>query len=128
MKKIILISLIGLIICTAFVCPQVSISDYRNAYVGKYACHSSTRQFKGGNTAHAVFTDTISITITKDVADSILLVNIRQQTLKVKLINKSMQASVSGSHYGGKFYATDSLFFSFQPSMAVSYKYYGKKK
>lgn len=128
MKRISIISLIGLILCTAFICPQVSISDYRNSYVGKYACKVTGNHFQSNTTSNAVITDTISITITKDASDSVLLVNIRQQILKVKLVNKNLQATISGCHYGGKFYSADSLFFIYQPSMAVSSRYTGKKK
>ena len=70
---------------------------------------------------------TVSIVISKDALDSVLQINLGQQILKVKLINKVLQPYLRGGHYGGRFFGDDSLSFSYTPSMAVSTSYIGKK-
>ena len=46
-------------------------------------------------------TGTVSIAISKDALDSVLQINLGQQILKVKLINKVLQPYLRGGHYGG---------------------------
>jgi len=128
MKKVVIISFVWFLICTAFNSPKALISDYRDGYVGKYFCKKSSSRFQGGKIAPAVSSDTITITISKDALDSVLQINLGQQILKVKLINKVLQPYTQGGHYGGRFFANDSLSFSFSPSLAISYRYLGKKK
>ncbi len=128
MKKVIILSFIGFVLCTAFYSPQVSIIDYRDCYVGKYLCTNSTSRFQGSTATSSISTDTITIFITKDVSDSLLQINIAQQIMKVKLVNKTLKAFPLGGHYGGKFYATDSLDFNYSQGRAFSSRCFGKKK
>ena len=136
MKKIISICILGFVICTAFNKPQLLHSaltgrslftDYRDAYTGTYLCKSYIHHLSLENKQYVNDKGTVSIVISKDALDSVLQINLSQQILKAKLINNVLQPYPQGGHYGGRFYAADSLSFGYTPSMAVSLRYIGKK-
>jgi hypothetical protein len=131
MKKNILIGIV-IIICLSFKKQTTSITDYRNAYLGTYFCNrfsASGLVSNSAQTGNSNSSDTVSIIITKDVLDSVLLINLgRQQIIKTKLISKTLQAYPVYGHYGGKFFANDSIDFYFAASRASSSNYKGKKQ
>jgi hypothetical protein len=126
MKKLMVLSIAGFIVLTAFNTPAPA--DYRDAYTGTYFCKQKSNTSSNGNRESVITVDTISIVITKDVLDSVLQINLGHQTIKVKLINKTLQAFPIYGHYGGSFFAADSIDFYFAPGRISSYHYTGKKK
>ncbi len=127
MKKITLAIILISIICIAFNNPNDSPkSDYRDTYTGSYLCNRVCS--KGFSPELSSSTDTISIDITKDKNDSLLKINLGQQVLTVKLINNILQAYPKSGHYGGKFFAKDSLDLYFAAGRALSCRYLGKKR
>jgi hypothetical protein len=130
MKKFILTSMV-LIICVSFKKQTTSITDYRNAYVGNYFCNQFSNGGLVSNSAQTGISnpsDTVSIIITKDILDSVLLINLgRQQIIKAKLLGKTLQAYPSNGHYGGNFYSTDSIKLIYAQSRAFSYQLKGKR-
>jgi hypothetical protein len=130
MKKIIALSILSFIVCTAFNKPTILVTDYRDAYIGKYFCKSvcSKKDDTNGKIQNSYRNDTISIVISKDATDSVLQVKLSAQVLKVKLHNNYMRSYSRGVHCGGKFFATDSLDFNFTPGLASSCRYLGKKQ
>ena len=128
MRKIIAISILGFVICTAFNKPMFLFTDYRDAYTGTYFCKSACSNKDGVTRESVNTTDTLSIAISKDAADSVLQIKLGTNILKVKLLNKNLTAFQAGSHYGGNFFASDSLDFIFASGRTSSCKYIGKKK
>jgi hypothetical protein len=138
MKKVITLSILGFIICTAFITPQVLdsartdksiITDYRDAYTGTYLCRSNCIRMQFNNPNNLYTQDTVSIAISKDAIDSVMQLKIGNgQIVKLKLVHKRLSSYVRGGHYGGKFYASDSLDFTFAPLRVSSCSYAGKKK
>ena len=127
MRKITAISIVGFVICTAFIKPTTKpASDYRDAYTGSYFCMCTQTQME--STGQYTRMDTASIVISKDAKDSILQVKTGSSTLKVKLIKKVMRTGNPGIQCGGYFFSTDSLSFGFALSPASSCKYRGKKR
>ena len=80
MKKIITISILGVIICSAFNKPKITATDYRDTYTGTYFCKSNCGGLNWSTRSSDFSTDTISISVVKDAADSILLINFNKQT------------------------------------------------
>jgi hypothetical protein len=128
MKKNLTFSILVFIIFTAFNKPKILVADYRDPYSGNYFCRSSCYN-KSGDTKQIVNTnDTSTIEISKDIADSVLQIRIGTNILKVKLHGKNLKAFQSGSHYGGVFFADDSLNFIYDAGRTASCKYKGKKR
>jgi len=128
MKKIILVSIIG-IVCMAFIKVNKTIVDYREIYVGTYSCQQvcyqkSTEQGK----APIASTNTLAVNVSKDAIDSVLLFQIDGRNMKFKLAGTFINCVENGLHGGGKFYSTDSLKISLSMGRANSCKFIGKKK
>ena len=128
MKKIITLSALGFIICTAFNKPAVMLTDYRDAYTGTYSCKFYNNHLSSETMLYVLDTGRASITISKDTLDSVVQINLGQQILKAKLINKVLRPYPNQGKYGGKFFAADSISFGFASTMAVSIRYMGKKQ
>jgi hypothetical protein len=105
-------------IFSAFIKPLIRLSDYRDAYVGTYSCSSLCQAVNSEHTGLSISTDTITIGVGKDPLDSILQISIRTNTFKVKLKGTTLTAYPAGQHWGGAFYATDSLGFVISYSLA----------
>lgn len=127
MKKIITLNMICFIICTSFNNPTTT-TDYRNAYTGTYFCNRMCDSYSGHKPGENSKSDTISIIITKDAVDSVLQISIEQQIFKIKLFNKTLQAYPINGHYGGYFFASESIEFYFANGRAHSCKIMGKRK
>ncbi len=118
----------GFIICTAFNKPMVLLTDYRDAYVGSYFCNSSCQGLNSQHTALTTNNGTTTIGVAKDLLDSILKITIGKSTYQVKLKNNRMYAYPVGRHWGGKFFAADSIGFTASVSLAPNAcSYTGKK-
>ncbi|HEX7414746.1 MAG TPA: hypothetical protein VF411_11950 [Bacteroidia bacterium] len=127
MKKIITISILGFIICTAFNMPT-AFTDYRDSYTGSYFCNRSCEGMRNRQNTQSTQSDTVTIIVTKDALDSILKITIGKNTMQAKIKNKMLNPhSESSAHWGGKFFATDSI--SFMSSrLGSTCRYAGKKK
>jgi len=141
MKKIIISGILCFVICSAFLpavtrsvhkvagnMPNTITSDYRDAYTGTYFCNRFCNSYKGNRPGGNYTSDTVSVGITKDAIDSVLQINTGQQILKMKLLNKTLQAYPKNEHFGGKFFNTDSINFNFAAGRTYSCTYKGKKK
>lgn len=124
MKKINTISALAFIICSAF---NQSPMDYRDTYTGNYSCKFYNNHLTSPDMINVLDTGRITVTIKKDFLDSVVQINLGQQILKAKLVNNNLEPFPNKSHYGGKFFSTDSLSFSFSPTMSGSIRYIGKK-
>lgn len=128
MKKIITLSIVGFVICTAFNYSVVLLTDYRDAYTGNYFCTRSCERMKTSpNDLNTTTTDTLTIAVAKDALDSIMNITIGQSTLQVKLKNNTLHPYTAGSRFGGKFFATDSISFM-SSGLGNLCSYRGKKK
>jgi len=132
MKKIITTSILGFIICTAFNKPNISVTDYRDAYVGTYTCNQYSNTLNSRTMAYTSSTSTVSFSIVKDATDSIMQIRLGAETLKAKLVSSGLQPypiTVTPYIYGGRFFAgaTDSLDFFYRPNKALSLRLIGKK-
>lgn len=102
--------------------------DYRDQHVGNYLCNRSCQVVNDNKTGLEIRYDTITVSITKDVSDSVLNVRIGQRNLKVKLINSKFSADRREGIWAGRFVG-DSLKLSTsigKVSNVCSYK--GKKQ
>jgi hypothetical protein len=129
MKKIIAISIIGFLICTAFNWQRGLTIDYRDAYTGTYFCKSkvSTADIIHGGSP-AVDYDTLSVKVTKDVIDSVLQIKTWRNVYKMKLKSGTMYAYPEGGHRGGSFYAADSIRLVISVGHSSAHSFVGKKK
>ncbi len=135
MKKIIILSILGFIVCSAFTTgilqdkktPALILTDYRDAYTGVYFCNVTCNRLSGDVQERDITSDTISINITKDAVDSILKINFSKQIVKIKLLSKAFEPYPKGGYYGGRFFAQDSINFSFSQGRSTSCNYAGKK-
>ena len=135
MKKYILFIILGCTICTAFktqiletVNTKQSLpADYRDNYIGSYACIKTCYYLTGHDQERNMTSEIINIAITKDDMDSILQVSLGQQVLKVKLLSDKLIAYPYGGYYAGRFFAVDSIDFNFGPGRSSSCNYKGKK-
>jgi len=141
MKKVIISGILCFVICTAFLpavirsvyrvagnTPNTITSDYRDAYTGTYFCNRFCNSYKGNSPGGNYTSDTVSVGITKDATDSVLQINTGQQILKMKLLNKTLQAYPKNWHFGGKFFDIDSIYIDFTAGQTYSCTYKGKKK
>ena len=128
MKKNTILSLLALIIFTAFNKPTIPLSDYRDSYVGIYSCKYYKNHLNSENMLYALDTGWVSITISKDPLDSVLQIDLGQKNVKAKLINKVLQPYPQKGRYRGQFFATDSISLGITSTMASSIRYIGKKK
>jgi hypothetical protein len=117
MKKSILYIIIGFSIFVSFRNPEsiknefskTPLSDYRDAYVGTYFCHSKSPQIRFDKPP-VIIRDTISIIVTKDAIDSVLKFSIGINILKFKLKTGLLSSFPDEDrHKNGKFYSSDSL-------------------
>jgi hypothetical protein len=132
MKNIIKSGILVLLICTGFTEDKsffheernnVLVTDYRDPFVGFYFC---TVSITGRQSQ--VLTDTLTLHITKDIADSILKITIGNITLKTKLVSSNLNAFPYGGKYKGSFYSSDSLRFIYSPTRSTLHSYKGKKQ
>jgi|GEM_PF-2260587 len=126
MKNIIFLICIGFVICTAFIIPP---TDYRDTYVGTYFCSSKCQSLNSNYSSINYYNDTITISVTKNIADSILNISIHGIAHPVKLKNGKMYSYQPGTQNQGKFFSTDSIAFSISANHVpngCSYK--GKKQ
>lgn len=126
MKKI--IGLFVFALCTAFINYKNVSVDFRDAYVGRYFCKYTQFKKAGLRNETSSTGDTLSVFITKDVADSVLQLSFGRMNLKAKLNNKNLRAYPSGGTYAGMFFASDSLTFVIKVGHASSHQYIGKKQ
>jgi hypothetical protein len=133
MKKKILLIITGLIICTAFNKSKIAdpsrtiktvCTDYRDAYVGYYFCHSFSTT--GGSENPYRIKDTLTINVAKNVLDSIIQITVGPNTLKYKLTSGVLRAYPDG-HRGGKFFATDSISVNISYGHVSASYFIGKK-
>ena len=125
MKKIILLTLTGFIICTAY----KPLTDYRDSYTGSYFCNRSCQRLNAPYTELTTYNDTLTIIIEKDQRDSMLQITIGQNSYRMKLNNGRINASEPSTRYYGNFFASDSISFIVKPGLAPnSCSYRGKKK
>ena len=112
MKKIIFILITSFIICAAFNKPLVLVADYRDAFIGNYLCNSNCKGVRSpSNKNPAATTDVVTVSISKDAADSILQITLEKNIVLAKLKNNILQSYSGGEHLQGKFFATDSVAF-----------------
>ena len=126
MKKIIAISILGFMMCTAFNIPTI-FTDYRDSYTGSYFCNRSCEGMRNRQNTQSTHSDTVTITVTKDVLDSILQITIGKNILQVMLKNNTLYPYPAGARLGGKFLSNDSIAFM-SSGLGNSCSYRGKKK
>ncbi|MHB8261852.1 MAG: hypothetical protein ACYDCN_13445 [Bacteroidia bacterium] len=126
-SKIITLSILGFIICTAF--NKIS-NDYRDSYIGTYFCHSSYTVLvnTGQGGTQQTHTDTLSISVAKAAKDSVLAIKIGTNTHLFKLKNNILYAHPKGEHRIGRFIDADSILVSIEGGHFASFIYTGKKK
>lgn len=104
------------------------LPDYRDQFLGTYFCKKISSSLSNDAKGSVSKTDTLSIKISKDVVDSVLVINLKEGRLKFKLVGKSIRSEpLTGMQIGGKFFAGDSLDLYFSPNHAFAYRYIGKK-
>ena len=129
MKKITSLSIIGFVICTAFIKPTKLAADYRDAYIGTYFCKGKTTIMSfSANTASHTINDTLTIMVSKDMIDSVLVFKIGRIINKFKLSNNILQAYPEGGHNWGKFISTDSVSINLAMGHVGTASYTGKKR
>ncbi len=114
MKKIIFLTLLGFLICAAFIAPEKNLrkpllTDYRDAYVGSYTCVRNSYHLRPSESV-AKACDTINVAVSKDATDSIIIITIGGSLSKFKLKSAWLYSyPENNSHRGGKFFGGDSL-------------------
>lgn len=119
MKKLICISILSLVIFTAFKKadfighsieqPELNLLiDYRDAYVGIYFCYRSTIGFSATEVP-SVKKDNTTISITKAAPDSILQINANGKIYQFKLKRGKLFSYPQGGRQSGIFFAADSI-------------------
>ena len=124
MKKIIAMSILGFL-TSAYNRPP--LADYRDAYTGTYSCKIYNSHLNSATMQYVLDTSRVNITVSKDAPDSVLQISLGGQILKAKLVNNVLQPYSHEGHYGGKFFAADSISLGFTPTMTSSLRYMGKK-
>ncbi|HKC66910.1 MAG TPA: hypothetical protein VKG26_01675 [Bacteroidia bacterium] len=119
---------VGCIICCAFYKPIKPVTDYRDVYVGGYACKKYIEKLNSSTMTYSLDTGRITIYVSKDVTDSILLVSANGVLLKVKLSSGGnlLSQPVTRS-YGGRFYGTGNIDIFYTPNKTLSSRYIGTK-
>lgn len=128
MKKIIPLLISGIIICTAFSKQTKYLSDYRDAYIGKYFCKCYCRSTIASQNNNNTPIDTLTVNIYKDIMDSTLQINIKNNNIKVRLSNNKILPNDPSVHFSGKFFASDSIAFIKYVGLGGICSYRGKKK
>ncbi len=127
MKKIIGISILVFIICTAFNKLTVLPIDYRDTYTGNYFCRCNCQRMRMKPSDPGTYTDTLTIGVAKDPLDSILKITIGKSIYQIKLKNNVLHPYVATDRIGGNFFASDSISFV-SSGLGSSCSYRGKKK
>jgi hypothetical protein len=127
MKKIITLGMVLLAFSTAFKNKSMVLTDCRDTYIGAYLCKRICVRSNYLTKQNDFNTDTTIITISKADEDSVLNINLNDQDIKVKLNGKYLQAFSMG-HFGGEFYSTDSIDFSYSQMQSITCRYLGKKE
>ncbi|HKC66912.1 MAG TPA: hypothetical protein VKG26_01685 [Bacteroidia bacterium] len=129
MKKIIALSIVGFIICTAFKKPINLITDYRDAYTGIYTCKRYAERLNLQTKLYDLDTGKTNITVTKADVDSVLQISVRGQNLQAKLISGGVLQPypLESKNYGGKFASTSNLDFYYNPDRTLFSRYIGSK-
>lgn len=107
--------------------PGVTITDYRDAYIGSYFCTCICQGVDTDISKLTSHTDTTTLYITKNQLDSILNIEIGHNLYQVKLKNGIIYAYPFGRHWGGRLSANN-ISFGLSESMTTMCKYKGKKK
>lgn len=105
------------------------VTDYRDAYVGSYTCTRAYTNVNDSHTALVTQNTACSLSIVKDVADSMVVISTRDGQFTMKLILPNLINTQSGISKWGNFFATDSVSVTYIPSKMgpVSFIYKGKK-
>jgi hypothetical protein len=127
MKKIIALTMLAFIICTAFNRPNKLFSDYRDAYIGNYLCNCNCEGLRNRSNENSVISDIITVGIKRDNADSVMQITIGQNTIQAKLRNNIIQSYPSGGLVQGKFFSKDSITFVISRLGSLC-NYKGKRK
>ncbi len=122
MKKNLLIAFFSFIFFTTFK-TNYFFTDYRDNFVGDYFCNSKCKVFDNDT----IRRDTLSISISKDLIDSILKINIGSSLYLVKLNDTILHSYPLGGHQGGYFFSLDSVSFSINIGVGKYCIYRGKK-
>lgn len=128
MRKIIILGIAFIVICTSFKSKEYVLSDYRDNYTGTYFCNSVCNQSNYQTKRPDFKTDTTNITISKAGQDSIIIVHLHGKSLQVKLNGRYLQAFPGSGHYGGEFISADSIDFSYSQGLSLICRYKGRKK
>ena len=104
-----------------------NFTDYRDAYTGSYLCNRSsiTCNAIGGPTE---VNDTVTITVSKDIVDSILKVAVGLNKYSFKLNSGSLIAFPFIERRRGEFFAIDSIRLYIASGKVSALSYTGKKK
>ncbi len=125
-RILILIGFVGIVTCQVFSQSSDKNTDYRDAYVGSYFCTYFNQGVDTDQNKLAYHNDTITLYITKDPLDSILIIDIDQNIYQVKLKDEIIRAYPPGKHWGGSL-SNNSISFGLSASMTNMCKYKGKK-
>jgi hypothetical protein len=121
MKELIIIILIGFGLQST---NHINIVDYRDGYVGTYACKQSSKYLDDTHQTKYLV-QTKNVTVSKSSIDSMLILNTNEGQFEVKVLNN--QFKHLRRNFSGKF-SNDSIFFRFIPSLGPSaFTYVGKK-
>jgi len=126
-RVLVLTVFIGIVSCQVFSQSSVNNTDYRDVYVGRYLCTCFYQGVDSNQNKLTYHNDTITIYITKDPLDSILIIDIGQNMYQVKLKKEIIYAYPSGNHWGGRL-STNGISFGLSTSMTTMCKYKGKKE
>lgn len=131
-KLIIPILLIIVLITSSFVLGghdnvSNSTSDFRDQYLGTYACYGSCNDvFRDGQKIlRKKKTETINIIITKDVQDSILQFKIGNNLFKARISSGKFIGVWPTNHFGGEFLSTGRVSFRYSLGRNYSCKFKG---
>ena len=114
-----------LAICFSFT-PKLP-TDYRDVYVGNYFCTENCQTVNSDKTGTVSNTTMLTISVSKDPADSVINVNIRNVLYKAKIENGKLFAYPKG-HWSGKLFSSDSLRFVISTSHIMNICGYSGKK
>lgn len=126
MKK--LIAICALIILMGFKKKEVvPATDYRDVYVGNYACKRTYTHANSTLTALVSDVSTYTMSIRKGTVDSTMIVTINEGDFTLKLLYPNLVGN--GPSIYGNFYGADSIYIKLAPGHAPNiYSYLGKKQ
>jgi hypothetical protein len=113
MKIIIIKYATSFIVLILFISSKTLPSDYRDSYVGNYFCKKDCQVVNSNRSGLEIVSDTVTVHVTKDVADSTLNLAFGQLNVKVKLKGMMLLAYPFGGHFSGRFFMGDSIKFGF---------------